>query len=225
MVNYTHCSECNSECMKTKFIFTPEMDKRLIDAYRNYRPGAIIALSKELNCSHKVLRRRANHLNLPLVRSHAGIYQRWTPEETRLLLEYEHYTCRQLSSLLKKHGFDRTEGSVDAFRRKHHQWMDKQHRDEFSIGYTTFQLEDLLGVDHATIRRWITRGWLYGQRNDGVGYRVRREHLLQFLLENPGSWKFNRVDTYWFIDLIHEFMSMKASLPASSSARSSLHAL
>jgi excisionase family DNA binding protein len=194
--------------MNNRITFTPEMDEQLRQAYLNYRPGMIMKLASEWNCSHKLIRRRANQLNLPIVKSHNGIYRRWSSKEIRLLLEYEQYTCRQLSVLLNKHGFDRTEGSIDCFRRKHHRWLDKQHRDEFSIGYTTFQLEELLGVDNSTIRRWIIRGWMKGQQH-GPNYRVRREHLLLFLIENPGYWKFNHVDTYWFTDLILEFMAFK----------------
>lgn len=193
----------------TQLLFTQEMDERLKQVYLHYRPGQIMALVKEWNSSHKLIRQRANQLNLPVVKGHSGLYQRWTAPEVRLLMEYEHYTGRQLSAVLKKHGFDRTKGSIDCFRRKHHHWLDRHHRDEFVIGYTTFQLEELLGIEHTTIRRWILRGWLEGKKVDGPNYRVRREHLLKFLIENPGHWKINQVDTYWFTDLLHEFMILK----------------
>lgn len=192
--------------MKSKIDFTLAMDEELRSVYSNYIPGQIIQLAERWDCSHRTLRKRANQLQLPRLRSKTGEYRRWTISEVRLLSENEHLTCRQLEKVFYKQGCQRSAGSIDCFRRKHLDWLDKHSRDEFNIGYTTFQVRDLLKIDHTTILRWIKKGWLEAKIVEGPNHRIRREHLLKFLIENPAFWDIRKVDMYWFLDLIQEHM-------------------
>ena len=189
--------------------FTEEIDEAIRDAYLNYKPGKVLRLSERLCLDHSVIRRRANKLSLPKIRPPRYEYKRWTGSEVRLLLLHESCNDRQLEKIFKKHGYIRSAGAIDCFRRFHHKWLASHHQDEFSHGYSTFQLSDLLGIHPSTILRWIENGFLKAHRPSCVNWRVRREHLLEFLLEHPARWDCKKADTYWLMDLIQEHMKFK----------------
>lgn len=191
--------------------FTEDMDAALREAYLCYTPGIVRRLCAQFSCDYGVLRRRATKLGLPKIKQnrYAVGYSRWTGPEIRLLLEYEHLNSRQLEAIFHKHGYLRSDGAIDCFRRLHHSWLASQHQDEFNHGYSTFQLEELLGIDASTITRWIHKGLLEAHQSTGPNWRVRREHLLQFLIEHPARWNCRNVDTYWLMDLIQEHLSFK----------------
>lgn len=200
---------------KVAIQFTDEMDAALREAYLNYEPGKIHKLSQELRCSHKVIRRRADKLKLPKIRQNRYNigYRRWTGPEVRLLLENESLSSRQLEAVFHKNGYVRSDGGIDCFRRLHHAWLAAHHQDEFEVGYSTFQLQDLLGIDSSTIVRWIHKKLLkaHQPKADALNFRIRREDLLRFLIEHPARWDCKKVDTYWLMDLVQERMVFKKS--------------
>lgn len=191
--------------------FTESMDEAVRHAYLNYVPGSICKLAEELGVDHGVIRRRANVLGLPKIRQnrYSVGYRRWTGPEVRLLLEHESLNVRQLEKLFQNKGYIRSAGAIDCFRRLHCHWLAKNHQDEFVHGYSTFQLNDLLGVDHSTVSRWIKKGLLKAHRPNGENWRVRREDVLKFLIEHPSRWDCKNADTYWLMDLIQEHMNFK----------------
>lgn len=189
--------------------FTEAMDEAVRNAYLNYSPGSVRQLTEQLNVDHGVIRRRANKLGLPKIRQNrynVG-YRRWTGPEVRLLLEHESFNSRQLEKLFHRKGFIRSAGAIDCFRRLHHHWLAKHHQDEFVHGYSTFQVQELLGTDPSTVNRWIKKGLLKAYRPSCENWRVRREDLLKFMLEHPSRWDCKNTDTYWFVDLIQEYLS------------------
>jgi len=191
--------------------FTEEMDHAVLNAYLNYTPGSIRKLAEDFDCDHGVIRRRANKLGLPKLRQNRyGVgYRRWTGPEVRLLLEHESFNTRQLEKLFQQKGFIRSDGAIDSFRRNHHSWLSSHHQDEFAHGYSTFQLQELLGVDPSTINRWIKKGLIKAHQPNGENWRIRREELLRFMLEHPSRWDCKNADTYWLMDLIQEQMNFK----------------
>lgn len=191
--------------------FTEDMDNAVRNAYLNYTPGSVRKLVKALNCDHGVIRRRANKLGLPKIRQnrYSVGYRRWTGPEVRLLLEYEALNTRQLEKLFHSKGFIRSASAIDAFRRTHHQWLASHHQDEFVHGYSTFQIQELLGVDASTVNRWIKKDLLKAHQPSCENWRVRREELLRFMLEHPSRFDCKNVDTYWLMDLIQDKMNFK----------------
>ena len=196
---------------KVALQFTEAMDNALREAYLNYEPGKVRKLCGEIGCDHGVIRRRATKLGLPKIRQsrYSVGYKRWTGPEVRLLLEHEHLGARQLEKVFHKNGFIRSDGAIDCFRRHHHSWLASHHQDEFSEGYSTFQLQDLLGIDSSTITRWIKNGLIKANQPNSPNFRIKREHLLKFLIEHPSRWNCKNVDTYWLMDLVQEHMSFK----------------
>lgn len=192
--------------------FTSTMDDAVRDAYLNYTPGSIRKLAEELNVDHGVIRRRANKLGLPKIRQnrYSVGYRRWTGPEVRLLLENESLNIRQLETIFHRHGFIRSSGAIDCFRRLHHSWLAKHHQDEFAQGYSTFQIHGLLGVDHSTVLRWIKKGLIKAHQPSCENWRIRREDLLRFLLEHPSRFDCKNVDTYWLMDLVQDHMRFKS---------------
>ncbi len=191
--------------------FNEEMDHALTEAYLHYKKGSIKELAKRFKCDHGVIRRRANQLNLPKlkVNKYNTGYRRWTAEEIRLLLEHEHYSSNQLESLFNKKGFQRSAGAIDCFRRSQQQWLLCHHRDEFTIGYSSFQISALLGINSSTVVRWMNKGLLKSDQPDGLNHKVKRRNLLEFMLNNPSYWDCKNIDVYWFVDLIREYTTLR----------------
>lgn len=191
--------------------FTESMDKAVKSAYLNYVPGSIKKLAEAFGVDHGVIRRRANQLGLPKIkqdRYNVG-YRRWTGPEVRLLLENESLNARQLEKVFHRNGFIRSSGAIDCFRRIHHGWIAQHQQDEFVHGYSTFQIQELLGVDHSTIWRWIKKGLIKAHQPSCENWRIRREDLLIFMLEHPSRFDCKNVDTYWLMDLIQDHMRFK----------------
>ena len=77
-------------------------------------------------------------------------------------------------------------------------------------GLTMRELEECLGEDHRTIRRWIERGWLKVRvqgtaRHSGNGkdiYCFRDVEILRFLKAHPQEVSLRRVNQLWFWDLV-----------------------
>lgn len=204
-------------------MFTEEIDEAIRDAYLNYSIGKVLRLSKRLGLDHSVIRRRATKLNLPRIRPSRYNYKQWSGTEIRLLLKHEACNDKQLEKIFERHGFTRTAGAIDCFRRFHHKWLASHHQDEFAHGYSTFQLSDLLGIHSSTILRWIEKDLLKAHRPICENWRVRREHLLEFLLEHPSRWDCKKADTYWLMDLIQEHMKFKVKSSTTKLKRSNDH--
>ena len=188
--------------------FTKEQDQEIIKLYtaKPYKPGSI----KELAAKYKIetckIYKRAETLKLPRIKIRkpcAYGKRNWTFEEMNIVENSESLTNRQLQKKLSEEGFIRTVGAIDIFRRSKG-WTDRQSRDETNVGYTTLQLEKVLGINDSTINRWINSGKLKSYLNGDPFRRVKREWIFEFMMKNPTSWKMFKVDSYWFIDLIIE---------------------
>lgn len=194
--------------MHKRVEFSEEHNKLILKAYLEHTPGDIGRLVKQLKCDHKTLRKQADKLGVPKIHRYCNRH-RWTANEIKLIDLYESLDCRQMSAMLAKHGYNRSPDSVDSFRRVNRNWLASIFQDEFADGYSTLQLSQILNVDMKTVHRWIRSGLLKAHQPHSENWRVYREDVLQFLLTYPSSWKAVKVDTFWLVDLINEFMIKK----------------
>lgn len=191
-----------------KIQFTPEMDGMICKAYLNYTQGSVTEVCKKLGIDHHVIRDRADELGLPKIQRYVRKKRLWSTAEKELLLKNEVLTARQVAHIFAIHGFNRSEDSIDNYRRKHMDWLMSTHMDEFVYGYSTFQIKDMLGVDGKTVHYWIKNGFMTATALPCGNRRVKRRELLRFMLNHPLRWKCANLDSVWLADLIHENMRM-----------------
>lgn len=194
--------------MVKRIDFTPEMDELIRNAYLNYEPGCVTGLCKILCIDHHTIRDRADKLGLPKIQQYIRGKNRWTMAEINLLRKNETLTCRQLENIFKIHGYSRTVDAIDNYRRKNLDWLMSTHIDEFTHGYSTFQIRDMLGINAKTVHSWIKNGLLNANELECGNRRVKRCDLLKFMLDHPMRWNFKQMDTVWFADLINEQMRL-----------------
>jgi predicted DNA-binding transcriptional regulator AlpA len=151
-------------------IFTDELDQEITAAYttKPFRVGAIKGIARKYSISTSAIYLRAKALNLPRIKKHAPRQhgcRKWTSLELSILGRNPHLSNRQLEQLLATHGFQRTHRAINIVRYERG-WINSKDRDEFIIGYSSVQLEKVLGIDDSTIRRWIKQGIIKSRIND-----------------------------------------------------------
>lgn len=175
-----------------KYDWTPERDQVLRDRYDPHTRGAIAKLAGMIGWPAWALKKRAAALGL--VRP--GNRRNWTPDEVTFLWNHagtrsSHWIARQLK---------RPESSV-VMKFKHMQ-ISRRVRD----GYTLRELVLCFGVDHHVIQRWLQQGKLPGRRRgterERDAWAVTESDVLRFLTEHPMEFRLDRVDQFWFMDLI-----------------------
>lgn len=188
--------------------FTPEMDGLICQAYLNYKAGSIVGLCKKLGIDHHTMRKRADALGLPKIRQFVRSKNRWSMAEINLLRKNETLTAKQLAHIFEIHGYERSTTAIDNYRRVHMDWLMATHMDEFTHGYSTFQIRDLLGVNGKSVHNWILRGYMKATELPCGNRRVSRKELLHFMLDHPTRWKTTNLDLVWLVDLVNENMRM-----------------
>lgn len=189
--------------------FTPEMEARIVELYTPpYVRGAITAQARDWGCSTDNIYHRARGLGLtPIVQRDKCL--RWTPDEIRRLRQMPTLTHLEASHALEKVGYSRTPESITNFRFRDG-WRFRIERDDMTVGYSAKGLAELLGVDGATVLRWIRQGLLKatkegGQEKHCAFYRIQPKHLYLFLVNHVHYWNPAKVDKYWLVDVLSAF--------------------
>lgn len=138
-----------------------------------------------------------------------GQFRPWTADEERVLLEAIDHTPRTAQlRLAEQLGIrDRTDSAVAErmrrLRRTHGLAGPAPDPDRFSV----HELQQLMGVHHRTVARWIKLGLLRAKTvRDAHGvvlrYEIRRGRLREFLITYPAEWHPGKCDRYWLIELL-----------------------
>jgi hypothetical protein len=82
--------------------------------------------------------------------------------------------------------------------------------------FTATSLGEIFGVDRDTVRGWVNKGLLAGNRlrsfagaekapaHDKAWWQFTRREVRQFVIDNVAVVDFHRVDKFWLVDLLTE---------------------
>ena len=175
-----------------KYVWTPELDAWLRANYDGRVRRRADELGRQRGWPGWVIKRRAQTLGL----SYAINRKDWTPEEELFL--WDHAGSRLMHWIAKK--LRRSETSV-VMKLKHMQISRR-----FKEGYTMRELELCFGTDHHVIERWAPEGKLQIQKRGTDrprdAWMVTDEQILAFVRDHPMAFRLDKVDQYWFLDLI-----------------------
>lgn len=175
-----------------KYVWTPELDailKAEYDGKIRYRAAAI---ASRLGWPAWVIKKRAGVLGLAVPADRRD----WTPKETRFVSFYAgHRTTLWMARRLR-----RSESSVVLKLKR----MKISRR--IRKGYTMRDLELCFGVDHRPIERWVRQGLLTIRhrhpKRPHPTWWVKDEDILAFIQGHPMAFRLDKVDQFWFMDLI-----------------------
>lgn len=88
------------------------------------------------------------------------------------------------------------------------------HISKHSDGFTMRMMEDLLGVDHRKIKRWVHLGYLKGSRKGtdrteaqgGDMWHFKASSIRDFIITYPEEIDIRRVESFNFINLVANLM-------------------
>lgn len=207
-----YCPECrwrHRGRKVKKYDWTPERDALLRARYDGKVRNRSTEIARLFGWPAWVIKKRAGHLGLcyPIERKD------WTAEETDFLLEH----AGRRTSLWIARQLRRSETSVVLkFKRMK---ISRRVRD----GYTLRTLEMCFGVDHHSIERWVREGKLSVRKRHTKRplqiWKATDEQILKFIVENPTSFRLDKVDQVWFMDLITSGGLIRGALRAARAAR------
>lgn len=189
-----------------KYVWTPERDQVLRDRYDGRVKGKAAELARMIGWPDWVIKKRAAALGL----CYAADRKDWTREEAAFL--WEHGGSRAARWIAKKLGRSETSVVLKFKRLK----ISRRVKD----GYTLRELELCFGIDHHGIERWVREGKLtsptWGRRGEATPSTIRRRgterdrdawavtdaDLLRFITEHPLTFRLDKVEQTWFMDLI-----------------------
>lgn len=186
--------------------FTDEQEARIRELYTPpYVRGLITQQAHEWGCKVGCITHRAKQLGLAKL-SWNGSTRRWTGEEIRIIREHAHRTIQEVRRALADAGFLRSLHAIDCFRLRDG-WRSRVERDGGNVGYSAIGLAQLMGVDPATVTRWIRQGLLKAKKEGGTAsrcatYRIQPRGLRQFMTQHVHYWEPAKADKYWLIDVL-----------------------
>jgi excisionase family DNA binding protein len=102
---------------------------------------------------------------------------KWSDEELGIIeANAEVYTVKQIASILKRRGYQRTPIAIYSARPT----LDN---------YSCKEIAQVLQLNFSTVTRWVKRGWLKATKRSARHYQIRRWHLKQFFDNPPQSIK------------------------------------
>jgi len=175
-----------------KYVWTPERDQVLRERYDSRTRGAIAKLAATIGWPAWAIKKRAAGLGL----TRAVDRKNWTPDEVTFL--WNHAGTRNTRWIAKQLGRSET-SVVMKFKRMR---ISRRVRN----GYTLDELELCFGTDHHVIERWVRDGKLgagrRGTERAHDAWAVSDAEVLKFISEHPMEFRLDKVDQFWFMDLI-----------------------
>ena len=173
-----------------KWIFTPEMDERIVSLYDSRR-ATIETLAKEFGFPEYTIRSRARQLGVTRFKPHD-----WTADEINFLKQ--NYHLLSWPSLRKHLGRSETAIRLKARR------LGIRQSDH---GFTMRSLCDALGVDHHKVGYWLSQGWLTGKRRCTKHVKLDYwffdpEDIRSFIVRHPWEVDLRRVEPLTFIEIL-----------------------
>jgi hypothetical protein len=182
----------NAGGLRQKY-FLDEPGRRLILAKYDGRTEVIDELAERLKVPRWVVMRWARGLGLTRRKEPP-----WTQEEMNYLERYLHKTS--IASIAKHLG--RTQTAVQAKAKR----LGASKTQE---GYTMSGLCLGLGCDEKTVKKWIERGWLRGQRRktertEGQGdiWYFSDAAIRELVRKHPEEIDPRRADWLWLVDVL-----------------------
>jgi transposase len=201
-----YCSRCRSIRRRKpiKYIWTPEKDEILRVCWDGMHHQKSLSVAvKRTGFPKDTVKARAQRLGLSVPRKKEPA---WSSAELEILERNSWKDPAVICAALKKRGFSRTVVSVVVKRKRLRLLADLE-------GYTTSQLEDLLGVDRKTISRWIDKKLLTAHFARDKWF-IHRDAIRLFILRNPDAFSFGRVDRHWLVTLLAGDLAMEAAMRA-----------
>ncbi|MHC5770586.1 MAG: MerR family transcriptional regulator [Nostoc sp.] len=110
---------------------------------------------------------------------------KWTDEELTIIeAKAEVYTVKQIASILKRRGYQRTPVAI-YLKLNNLGYSARPTLDNYSCQ----EIAQVLQLNFSTVTRWVKRGWLKATRRSARHYQVRKWHLKQFFENPPQSIK------------------------------------
>lgn len=170
------------------------------------RAGQMAAFAAQWQRSRQWVRARAITLG---VAASMGQFRAWSAAEDELLLREIDHAPRTVQICMRDQLDirDRTEPAIAERMR----WLRRQHGLSRPLPdpdiYSGNELERVMGVDHRTISRWISRGMLFARaRRDKHGvilrWEIRRKALREFMIAHPAEWHPGKCDRYWLVEIL-----------------------
>jgi len=164
----------------------------LRERYDSRVRGRAAAIARSLGIPTYAVKQRARALGLCRPRQP---WQDWTPEEVAFIEEHAgtrhvHWISQQLARSLTS--------VILKLKRLH---ISRRVRE----GYTQRQVEECLGMDHRRIQQLVESGQLRAAHHSGQPrerWVFTDRALLDFVRRYPASFRLDRVDQLWFLDLV-----------------------
>lgn len=199
------------------YIWTPAADALLRRRYDGRVRHRARDIAQQLGWPVWTIKKRAAVLGLCQPRSP---WRDWTAEEDAFLAQWSGRRASEwIATRLK-----RTLTSV-VVRQKRVGFVPRV-RD----GYLCQDVCACLGVDHDTVERWVTAGWLRVDRRPRRGpqgdfWRVQEADLVAFVRAHPECIDLAKVDQVWFHDVIVQAVALAAVAARSAASREALAAV
>lgn len=167
--------------------------------------GAVKRLAVTLGRSRGWVASRARALGLVVPRFKSPA---WTDEELAALRRNAGMHPARMVRLLQRAGYTRSQTAVIEKRKE------LRIRPEPNDDYSMEQLCEGFGVTRDTVRRWLERGWLVGERQRGqrgsadaapadtATWRFSERQVRRFIVDNVGVIDFRKLDRHWLVAVL-----------------------
>lgn len=177
---------------RLKYVWTEDRDQFLRERYDGKVQGRALEIARSMGFPVWTVKRRAAILGL----SYAIDRRNWTEEEERFL--WESAGARTAAWIAKKLGRTLTSVTLKLKRMK--------ISPRFREGYTLRELMLCFGCGHHLIERWVREGKLRIRRRGTDrpidAWCASDADLLAFIRDHPMEFRLDKVDQFWFMDLI-----------------------
>lgn len=191
---------------RLKYEWTAERDEMLRQRYDSRLPNRTKEIARLLGWPRWVIVHRAQRLGLSRPKP-----VDWSDGEVQFLID--HAGERADTWIAKKLGRSLT---AVVMKCKHMKLSRRVQR-----GYTMRELQLCFGCDHRTIERWMRQGKLAVRRRhtgrtdkQGDPFQLGERDIINFIEKYPMAFRLDKVDQFWFMDLITNGGLVKKALAA-----------
>lgn len=191
---------------KAKIESSPLIDAMIRAAYLGPRPtGFITKLAKQVARPDWWVSRRAANLGLEAARDPRP----WSDAEVDFVQARSLVPAHLISRQMTRRGWRRTAAAIANLRTSGRlDRIDSQH-------FTAAGLAEAMGVDGATVVKWIRNGWLEAKprglarpaSQGGDGWIIHERAVVAFAVKHPTRISLSKIEPnkVWFIDLMARY--------------------
>ncbi|TFZ55569.1 hypothetical protein E4V01_21850 [Methylorubrum sp. Q1] len=191
---------------KAKIESSPLIDAMIRSAYLGSRPtGFITKLAKQVARPEWWVSRQAANLGLEAARNPRP----WTDAEIAFVQARGMLPAHLISRQMARRGWRRTAAAIANMRTSGRMdRLDSQH-------FSAFALAEVMGVDGATVMKWIRNGWLEAkprgqartEAQRGDGWIIHERAVVAFAVKHPTRISLSKLEPnkVWFLDLMARY--------------------